>query len=373
MGRRHVTLHLLVNGRTDAFEDTGKRPPALAGVFISGPKPLLWTTASLGGELFAAGCDDPSFFHDFGLVFGGGETSPDGPDPRAATVVRVVTASTLEGHIRVQVIRDGEIVPTRDYLIGLDGARSPFRVIEMRDGWTVLTNGETEGAALLVRDDEVAIPLCEDWRLQALTLAFRSVFGVREDAIFFHAASVAIDGRGALFAGPRRAGKSTTTLALAARGHTVLGDDIAWYEPATNELRDFRRPIGVREGPRARVVDEVMAALGPREEFRDSVRVPLAEFVPVPAESCRVPLVATFVIRGFADEPRAERIQPQLAHAPLLQPITLSLLNTSPGRRLLQVVRLLAAVPMYDLHLGQPDKSAKFLEELLESHASQRQ
>ena len=65
-----------------------------------------------------------------------------------------------------------------------------------------------------------------------------------------------------MLAGPRYSGKSTLSLALAARGHHFLSDEIAWYIPSTRHLTAFRRPVGVREhinrGVRSRQSDAVI-------------------------------------------------------------------------------------------------------------------
>lgn len=49
-----------------------------------------------------------------------------------------------------------------------------------------------------------------------------------------HAGSVVIDGRAYLVAGPRGAGKSTTTVALGLLGYPILGDDVAAIGPQSS-------------------------------------------------------------------------------------------------------------------------------------------
>ena len=66
-----------------------------------------------------------------------------------------------------------------------------------------------------------------------------------------------------MLVGPKGAGKSTLALALAARGHALLGDEHACYLPATGELLPFRRPVGIKPGPRAAAVESALLAPGP--------------------------------------------------------------------------------------------------------------
>ena len=84
---------------------------------------------------------------------------------------------------------------------------------------------------------------------------FWRLLRLRSDAIFFHASALGIYGEGTIFVGPGGAGKSTTALGLTARGHNFLSDEVAGYLPATGELVPFRRPVGIKPGPRASAVE----------------------------------------------------------------------------------------------------------------------
>ena len=64
-----------------------------------------------------------------------------------------------------------------------------------------------------------------------------------------HAAAVAAEGRGVLFAGATGSGKSTLALAHAERGFSLLGDDLVFLRPATGSVTAlaFRDEIDLTE------------------------------------------------------------------------------------------------------------------------------
>ena len=60
-----------------------------------------------------------------------------------------------------------------------------------------------------------------------------------------HASAVAVDGGAIVFAGPTQAGKTTMALALVARGHRLMTEEIVWIG-ASGEVRGLCRPLHVR-------------------------------------------------------------------------------------------------------------------------------
>lgn len=353
------------------MNDTGSwRDIATAGVFYSLDNSLLWTATTLAGERLAAGCNDSRLLSDFRAVFGGEDPAPGNAPHDATVTVRITTESSIRGFGFAIIERRGAPVDVADYLLGVDRADCPYEVVEAGGGWRVLTDRTNGEPVILYRGPDVVFRITDTWTIVVLSLVFRAVFGVHQEAILFHAGSVAIGDHGVILAGPQRSGKSTLSLALAARGHHFLGDEIAWYLPDSHELVDFRRPVGVREGLRARAVDEALMAMGsPRPHWHDSVRVPIDKLIQQEAPRT-FRLSAIFLLRGFAETPQVRQFTPTLADLPLLQLIPVSLMNTPAGRRMLQLTRLLATVRMYDLHLGHPDNTAQLLEEVVNGHAN---
>src|SRR5262249_4508446 len=101
-------------------------------------------------------------------------------------------------------------------------------------------------------------------------------------------------------------------------------------------------------------------------DWHDSVRLPVDALLPQQA-----PRTATLdfvvLLKGFEPKPRLVPLHPSLEHLPLLQPIPASMLNVSPARRMMEMVRLTSSVRMYDLYPGHPDETAEMLEEVAQS------
>ncbi len=187
---------------------------------------------------------------------------------------------------------------------------------------------------------------------------------MRPDAIFFHASALGIFDEGTIFVGPSGGGKSTTALGLAARGHNFLSDEVAGYLPDTGELIPFRRPVGIKPGPRASAVEKGLPSCAAAQIERDGFfRLDVDKiFQTEPPRA--LPLRRIVFLRGFAEKPAIERIKPGRDEIVELQPLMSSFLNASHSRRVFQLSRLLANTKVYQLHPGDPDATAVYLEEV---------
>jgi hypothetical protein len=186
------------------------------------------------------------------------------------------------------------------------------------------------------------------------------------DYIFFHASSVTIGDRGVMFIGDKGAGKSTTSLALASRGHGFLGDEIAAYAPSTGMLMPFRRPVGIKPGPRAAAVESGLRTAERVVEAPGFVRVDIDDLMTIGPAAPR-PLDAIVFLRPFEAQPRLVPIRSGRADMARLQPIVSGFLSASYRQRVFELVRMLGGVRTYELHPGQPDETAAFLEEAFSS------
>src|SRR5437773_139224 len=81
--------------------------------------------------------------------------------------------------------------------------------------------------AFAFRGNDCLFGLDSPWQRSINWFTHWRLLRVRGDAIFFHASAVGIGGEGTMFVGPKGGGKSTTSLALAARGHNLLSDETA--------------------------------------------------------------------------------------------------------------------------------------------------
>ena len=209
-----------------------------------------------------------------------------------------------------------------------------------------------------------------EWRGAVANCAINVTLAIQPEALFFHAASVDLAGRGILLVGPKEAGKSTTALALAARGHRLLGDEIAVVRTRSLEVLTFPRAVSVREGVHSGLLDERLRASPATEETypdgsrRRRIRVSDL-FAPVSLKPA--PLAALFFLRPFGEVTRLERFSPSLDQATLLEPLGSSLWGGTGAKRRFQLLRILSVPACYYLEPGSPDETAERIETLMET------
>ena len=246
-----------------------------------------------------------------------------------------------------------------DLRLGFDSPEFPFeaRAPEEPGALRLAFRGEAE-PVLICRGEEVRFQAVPGWRKAVAFLLFHRLVGLRADALFFHAASVGVEGRGALLVGPKGAGKSTLALALAALGHDFLGDETACYLPAGGTIIPLRRPVAVKPGPRARAVDEALARVRPPADADGIVRVPVDALLDV-APARALPLRAVLFLDGFGPEAQVERATPGRDDLARLQPFSSSLVAAPRAQRVFEMARLLSAVRVFRVRHGDPDATAE--------------
>jgi hypothetical protein len=322
------------------------------------------TVAEIADRRVAAECDDRSFFVEFFIMFGGPPPVPGRADRNADLHLSIRTRAHPElGYFR---ITDSSATPFdgREFSFALNEERIFSQVKGADDDWLTVVFRDSESLAFAFRGNDCLFGLDSPWRKSINWFALWRLLRIRSDAIFFHASSVGIGGEGTIFVGPKGGGKSTTSLALAARGHNLLSDETAGYRPATGELIPFRRPVGIKPGPRcsavSRGLDSATAAAIERDGF---ARVDVNSLFPAAAPR-PVPLRRIVFLRGFREHPDIARIEPGRAEVAELQPLMGSFLNTSHSQRVFELVRLLSTTKVYRLYPGDPDATAEYLEEV---------
>ena len=333
----------------------------------SPPAPHRQARFHLAEVLLDVDTDDPALVDELSSVLGRPRESASAGRVHARFAARVRARGGPDrfGHLKLACASPGVQGPA-ELMIGLGSEDFPFHLVEAAPAWTSLAFHGEKAPMFALRGDDCLFALVPGWRKAVTLLLLQRLMRLRADAIFFHAASVAVAGRGALIVGPKGAGKSTLALALATRGHGLLGDEHACYVPGRNELVAFRRPVGVKPGPRARTSEDALARAG-RDPDRDGMmRVPVEELLPAAAAAPGpVPLHAVVFLRGLADEVRLSRVEPGREELAALQPVASSFTNARSTERVFQLARLLSRAAVFHLRAGPPDDTAAAVESVL--------
>lgn len=320
-----------------------------------------------GDGLLGLQSEDDPLRDRFRTVFG--ECSvPEGSEGGLPQVVCRVS-TTSEG-LAIVHFDDPQPLDAAHFAVTLFADRA-YRVEAEGGGWAVVssgTDGPTTGVAF--RGDVAVAPPSASWRPLVGNLAVNRVLRLQDDVLFLHAASAVVADKGLLLAGEKRAGKTTVSTSLAARGHGFLGDELSAVRLSTRRMLPFRRAISFREGPRSAAVSEALAG-DPRpvvEHYPDGEprrrALPRDLFPDAPAPAAD--LGAVFFLRSFGKEARAEPFTPAAADAGLLSPFASSLWSVPNGLRSMRLGRLLAGSTCYHLDVGSPDQTADLIEKIME-------
>ncbi|HUO85524.1 MAG TPA: hypothetical protein VM534_10465, partial [Thermoanaerobaculia bacterium] len=322
------------------------------------------TTAEIADRRISAECDDRSFFSEFFMFFGGPPPTEGRADPSADMHLSVRT--DLHPDFGCFRINDSSGTPLdgREFTFALGEEGIFARIDGLSEEWRAVSFRDDQAPAFAFNGKECLFALQTVWRRSINWFLLWRLMRIRSDAIFFHASAMGIGDEGTIFVGPKGGGKSTTALSLAARGHNLLSDEIAGYQAATGNVVPFRRPVGIKPGPRcaavSRGLDHASAEAIDREGF---IRVDVETLFQV-APARPYPLRRIVFLRGFEARPDIIRIEPGRAEIAELQPLMSSFLNASHSQRVFELIRLLSTAKVYRLHPGDPDETAEYLEEV---------
>lgn len=247
------------------------------------------------------------------------------------------------------------------FLAAFSSPTTPFTAVQTPDGRRGVCLGGDPEPLFVFQGSSGTFRKVPRWRRIIANFVLLRVLRLRSELLFFHAAAVAIGGRGVMIIGPKGSGKSTTSLALASRGHQLLGDETAAYDPANGTLLPFCRPVGIKPGPKASAIASALAQRGARPDEDGMIRIPVTELLPVAAPQPAT-LSAVLFLQPFAPAPALARVEAGREEVGSMQPIASSLVNVPAPARVFQMVRLLSATTCYHLHAGPPDATADMIE-----------
>lgn len=324
--------------------------------------------AELADRMISVDCDDESFAELFFMMFGGSSGVPGSPSARNTALPSDIhldinsRAHPEYGWFRMSG-RDTLPFDGMEFQFGIQEKHGYFKLLPADDGWTSVAFRDSDVPMFAFRGRDCIFSLDPRWRLSIVWFLHWRLLRMRSDVIFFHASALGIFGEGTVFVGPSGGGKSTTSMALAARGHNFLSDEVGAYVPETGELIPFRRPVGIKPGPRPTAVERGLPASAAALIERDGFYRVDVDTIFANAPARALPLRRIVFLRGFAARPSLERIKPGRGEIVELQPLMSSFLNQSHSRRIFELTRLLATAKVYQLHPGDPDETALYLEE----------
>jgi hypothetical protein len=352
---------------------TSKPPPSLEGLLkdLQKRESVVRSSAQayIADRLITVDCDESSFAEIFFMVFGGTSGPPGSPlarNPAIPSDIHLDICAKVHpeyGWFRISG-RDDLPFDGMELKYAIEQESGFFKRLPTDEaGWTSVAFRDEDVPMFAWRGRDCIFSLGPKWRHSISWLLHYRLLRMRADVIFFHASALGIFGEGTIFVGPSGGGKSTTSMALAARGHNFLSDELGAYVPATGQLIPFRRPVGIKPGPRATAVERGLPPAAYEQIERDGFyRVDVSTiFASAPAKP--LPLRRIVFLRGFAERPSLERIQPGRAEIVELQPLMSSFLNESHSRRIFELTKLLGTAKVYKLHPGTPDETALYLEE----------
>lgn len=329
------------------------------------PPPLGWYR--LGEASIGIASDDERFIGRFHDVYGDHLASP--PDGGGAVVGCRVRSHPVEPFALVSV-SDQEPLDVVRFVTDLFAARGFAQAGPSAGSWRPVARDGDADASWVFDGERVLVRRDREWEgLVANCLVHRAV-RLQRGVLFLHAASVAVAGRGALLIGGKGSGKTTLSLAMAARGDGFLGDELGAVHLARRELLPVPRSVSVRHGPRDARMDRRLAELDlPPVRLPDGTeRVRARPSAVCPgATHGAASLDAVVFLDGFAPVPAIARVPLRREMLARLNPLGSTLWGMSPAERVYRLATMLNGSALFVLRAGTPEATAELLATTLEN------
>jgi hypothetical protein len=319
-----------------------------------------------GRSLLVMDCEDSTFSRRFRDIFAECACGSSGTENMPRADIRVTSVRSNPEVLAVSVVPsalDGidfvrQLFPERGYV------ECPGPAL----GWRMLALPEAPKQPVLAfGPSAVLVSRSHPWQRMIALYAINNAFFLQPDVFVFHAASVAISGKGVLLFGGKGAGKTTLALCFASRGHAFLGDEWGVVSGSTGELLPLRRMVSIRPGLRPRALDEYLRKHRCDTEVlpdgTERVRARVGAIFPR-ASAKPAPLMHAFFLRRFAPRPAVEPYAPHGAQLPPVAPLLASVWNHSLGRRGLELLRTVGKARWWHLDVGGlPEETADLVEQ----------
>lgn len=249
------------------------------------------------------------------------------------------------------------------------------RYVEMASpltGWRFLARSEAPDVPFAgFRGRTVFINRADPWEAYVAHYTLHRILRLQRNIMVFHSSAVSVHGSGVMMLGPRKAGKTTLSLALAAMGHRFFGDEFAAVRRDSSVLVPFQRAVSIRSGPAAAPVEAAInSGRYSSEVYPDGApryRIPASD-VTGGQPATPVPVGALFFLQGFADRPSVTPFQAGLQHLRLLSPLGSTVAGAAPGQTVADFLRLLKRARCYFIHPGgAPQDTAELIVRTMET------
>jgi hypothetical protein len=351
------------NGGSGAASQWWRQLPAGPSERV-GDRPSSYDAYRFGDGVLEVGGSEPGLLDYVRSLYGDCRLRERG-DERVPTVRCTVSPAGHESLARVE-FEDPEPLDSFDFMARVHGGSDYYECFRTASGWRCLAQRhDAETPAIALRGSIAWVDRRKPWYPLLAHLGINRLLHFQRQMLFFHAASLRIGGAGALLFGDKGAGKTTTALFLAARGHGLLSDEVGAVRSGDNTLTPYPRALSIRPGPLPERVRARLQAGGFRRErqadgtSRIRARIGSVFQADPPVAT---PLKCLFFLDGFADKARAQRITPGTEHLKHLQPFGCSLYGASKRSVVFQLATLLSRTRAYSLSLGSPDHTAALIE-----------
>jgi hypothetical protein len=242
---------------------------------------------------------------------------------------------------------------------------------EFAEGWRHFARRSAPSRSVMAaRGEWLALDESLPWQIVVSHYLLDQMMRMQAEWGFFHAGTVAMGEQGVFLGGVKGAGKSTLALALAARGHGFLGDEIGAIHCPTRAIAPFPRAVSIRRGPQAaRVHDYLESRVIETERLADGTeRARLLASHAFPDSAPRpVCLTHAFFLGTRSSAPRAEPFDFSAGHLSLLGPLRGALGSAPDARSVVAYLKVFAGVHCYRLSPGgSPDETVDLVEAIVE-------
>ena len=331
---------------------------ALEGFDLHQPwSPPFRASYALGDAVLSVWTDDPAFHDRFQANYA--ECVVTASDQDADVVVRV---RTLEDGIALATFDDGLAAAPPGFPAIFLPARLSERPVR-RAGWTLAELDHPVGRVAFSQQGVAADP-ASPWEALIASVAVNRVLSAQPQIMFFHGAAARVNGKGVLLLGVSGAGKTSVSLALAARGHDFYGDDIVGVQLDSGAMVPLRRAAHVRAGPAASEVTEAIARSNVSSEGQRRL-ADVSRLFPQ-AGAAAAALDITVCLRDFTESTRLTPFSPTSQDLRWVTPHAGSLHAGRPAERIMRVLSVLSPSPCFFLDSASPESAADALERLTE-------